>query len=192
MAIVRICGPKDKPVGNVNIINCCSISKNWSKGLSPFYIGPCELPSGEISKNVENGWQFCKTFSVHVDKNNNPTAEYFKWRQNGFNDSRAHRYPMGKGIKPLYHFLSNEKLNYIEARKKIYVPLYGKTVVKTEAFKKLLEEFKKLKESEILWLWDFDGYDHKALNMTYKDAINSEERKFGHAFVLGFLLENIK
>jgi hypothetical protein len=99
---------------------------------------------------------------------------------------------MGKGIKPLYHFLSNEKLNYIEARKKIYVPLYGKTVVKTEAFKKLLEEFKKLKESEILWLWDFDGYDHKALNMTYKDAINSEERKFGHAFVLGFLLENIK
>lgn len=58
MPIVRICGPKDRPVGRgIKMINCCSISKNWSSGLSPFFCGPCELPSGEISKNVENACQ---------------------------------------------------------------------------------------------------------------------------------------
>ncbi len=193
MGIIRICGPKDRPRGaNIKIINCCSISKNWSQGLSPFFCGPCEFPGGEVARNVENAWQFSKVYDVHVDANGDPTNQYFKWRKRGFDDNKPQRYPMGKGSVPLYSYYEGEKLSYIEARKKIYVPIYSKAVVQTEAFKTLRKEFKSLKENETMWLWDFDGYDHKALNMTYQDAINCEDKKFGHAFVLGFLLEKMK
>ena len=40
-----------------------------------------------------------------------------------------------------------------------------------------------------LYLWDFDGYNHKELGLTYDEVINNPDRKMGHAFVLGMLLE---
>jgi hypothetical protein len=38
-------------------------------------------------------------------------------------------------------------------------------------------------------LWDFDGYNHKALNLTYTQVINDSNRKMGHAFVIAMLLD---
>jgi len=79
-------------------------------------------------------------------------------------------------------------LGYIEARKRIYFRLYAKAVAKTEAFAQLraLHE-----ERGQLVLWDFDGYDHRARNMTLKDVLNNPKRPMGHAFVLAFLLERL-
>jgi len=37
-------------------------------------------------------------------------------------------------------------------------------------------------------MWDFDGFNHRALNMTLRDVINRPERKMGHAFVLADML----
>lgn len=168
-------------------IDTTSRSKNWTKGLSPFFLGPVDLYNGYTSENVENGWQFSKVFSDHVDGDQNPTKEYFAWATYGWNLKRAIRYPMGKNIKPLYSYWNGEKLNYVEARKKIYAPLYAKAVEKTDAYKQLKELYDKEKE---IWLWDFDNYNHRDLNMSYQDVINCSTKKMGHSFVLAMMLEN--
>lgn len=181
---VNVCGFRDSPSSGL-IINTTSRSTTWSRGLSPFILGPVDLYRNYKSKNVENAHQFLKVYDQHVDLNGNPTEEYFKWAEAGWNDSFAHRYPMGKGIKPQYSYWDGKKLDYISARKEIYIPLYKKSVENTDAFKKL----KQIASEQDIWLWDFDGYDYKKLNMSLDDVVNSTTRKMGHAFVLAMMLE---
>jgi hypothetical protein len=134
---------------------------------------------------MENGWQFSK---VYVDHSTGglPNEAYWKWAYSGWNDIKAHRYPMGKQIKPLYAWWAGERLGYIEARKKIYIPLYSKAVVKTEAFRMLQQ----LHKERDIALWDYDGYQIDQLfSKTMEEVINDPTRKMGHAFVLKMLLE---
>lgn len=189
--MIRIVGPRDRHYDRhtCTVINTTSRSSGrdaWSRGLSPFHIGPVQLYDGAAAYNVENAWQFAKVYPVHVDKEENPTQEYFDWAREGWRTRRAIRYPMGKGAVPLYSWWAGEKLSYVDARKKIYVPLYTKAVVDTKAFAKLRELHEKLDE---IWLWDFDGYDHVELGMTLKEVLNDPTRKMGHAFVLAMILE---
>lgn len=186
--MIYVIGPHDKISDFLpdSVINTTSRSNNWSRGLSPFFVGPVDLYNGFKALNVENAWQFSKVYYNHVDQNDNPTHLYFEWAENGWLDSRAHRYPAGKGAVPLYSWWDSKKLDYIEARKQIYIPLYSKAVQKTYAFEKL----KKMHEAGgDLYLWDFDGYNHKALGLSYDQVINDPKRKMGHAFVLAMLLE---
>lgn len=165
-------------------IDTTSRSTNWSRGLSPFVIGPIELYDNHASKNFENSWQFSKVYKNHTDVDGNPTSDYWSWAKAGWADNYAHRYPMGKGAVPQYSFWAGKKLSYIEARKQIYIPLYAKAVQKTEAWKILLNESVK---NQNVYLLDFDGYDRG--DMTYEDVINCEDKKMGHAFVLAMLLD---
>lgn len=183
--MIRICDPFTK---QKDYINTTSRSKTWSKALSPFFLGPVKLYDHYVAQNVENAWQYSKVYPQFVDDNQNPTEDYFIWSNIGWNKSWADRYPMGKNTKPLYSYWNKQKLNYIQARKIIYAPLYANAVQNTQAFKKLQE----LANIQDVWLWDFDGYDHKKLNMSYEDVINCSTRKMGHAFVLAMLLENQK
>lgn len=172
------------------IVNTTSRSNEW-RGLSPFFLGPVNLYGGNMARNVENGWQFAKVYKKHLDDEGNPSKEYFKWAKNGWGDDWAHRYPMGKGAIPEYSFWDGEKLSYIEARKKIYIPLYSAAVKESEAFKRLKETAKQAdKDGRDIVLKDFDGYNHKKLGLTYDQVINLETRKMGHGFVLAMLLED--
>lgn len=182
---VYVWGPKDKSPKDIEVINTTSRSINWSRGLSPFFLGPCELYGDYVASNVENAWQFCKVYSEFVDSQQNPTQDYFEWAIRGWSNPLAIRYPMGKGRKPLYSMWDGQKLGYIEARKRIYVPIYAKALVESEAYKKLKELYKKKKE---IHLWDFDGYDYIGRKMTFKDVINNSEQSMGHAFVIANLL----
>ncbi len=184
--MLYVIGPKDK-VDSDHIIMTVSRSTNWSKGLSPFVLGPCKLYGDFVSQNVENGWQFLKIHRSHVDENNEPTEEYWKWAKAGWEDRRAQRYPMGKGATPLYSLWNGEKLDYITARKRIYIPLYYEAVVNSSAFFLLNMEYESSEKD--LYLWDFDGYNHKELGMSYDEVVNCKERKMGHAFVLAMILE---
>lgn len=162
-------------------------STSWEKTLSPFYLGPIDLYDGGIAKNLENAWQFSKVYRGHTDKNEEPTSKYWDWAKNGWDSRYAHRYPMGKGSIPLYSLWDGQKLRYIEARKKIYGPLYTRYVQYTEGYHKLKDIY--LNE-ESLTLLDFDGYDHEELEMTLTDVLHCESRKMGHAFFLKALLTN--
>jgi len=88
---IRIVGPKEIKLKDLpdwankrNFINATSkSSKPWSRGLSPFYLGPVELPSGDTAQVMENAWQFSKVFKQHTDHNNDPTKEYLTWARQG-------------------------------------------------------------------------------------------------------------
>lgn len=184
--MIYILGPRDKNKPDCTVVNVTSGSKDFGKRLSPFFLGPVRLYDKFTSKNVENAWQFSKVYKKFVDKNNDPIKSYFDWAQKGWMDSYAHRYPMGKGAIPLYSFWNGEKLDYISARKQIYLPLYWIAAYDTYAFHYLCELY--AKHGKIA-LWDFDGYDYIRSDMSLEDVLNEPKRKMGHAFVLAMMLK---
>lgn len=185
--------PKD-----VMTVSTVSRADGWSRGLSPFILGPCPLYKGFVAKNVENAWQFSKLYEEHAewrgeiggDMDAVPTKAYWRWARKGWKDTKAHRYPMGKGARPICSVWHSEErryrpLGYVQARKAIYGPVYANAVVGTEAWKKLKKLYRV--ESELILL-DFDAYDHKASGKTCTDVLNDPDKKMGHAFVLAMLL----
>lgn len=182
--MIRICGPKG-PRRQQDAVNTTSRSKNWSRELSPFFLGPIKLYRNFVSQNMENAWQYSKVYQQHIDWLGEPSEDYWNWAMRGWAKERAVRYPMGKGAKPAFSYWDGEKLDYISARKRIYIPLYARAVKETQAFAQLRD----MANRKDVWLWDFDGYDHHALGMSLDDVIECETRKMGHAFVLAMLLE---
>jgi len=195
--MIRIVGPRSpKETGltqRPEFVNTTSRAKEgWHRDLSPFYLGPSQLYEGAVvphASNVENAWQFAKVYRHHVGARGFPTEDYFKWAKDGWMYRRAVRYPMGKGAVPEYSWWEGERLGYVEARKRIYVPLYTKAVVRTQGFATLRALYRERGE---LILWDFDGYDHHELGMTLKEVLNDPTRKMGHAFVLAMILKGLE
>jgi hypothetical protein len=176
---------RDQSWDGAVVVNTCSSSDNWSRGLSPFVLGPVKLYDGHVALNVENGWQFSKVYEEFTDKVGAPSDSYWRWATAGWNNPKAVRYPMGKGRRPLYSWWRGCALTYVEARKRVYCRLYSRAVERTQAFKRL----KTIHASADLILLDYDAYDHRALGITYKDVLNNPDRKMGHAFVLAMMLE---
>ena len=184
-------------------IDCTSGNKDevMMKGLSPFYLGPIECYDGLVAQRFERAWQCAKVYPWMVGADGNPDGRYFAWRdemwaKEGFADKREIRFPAGKDNvgKCLYAWwkVGGEfrRLGYVAGRKEIYIPLYAKAVVKTEAYRRLCE----LRDAgKNLMLIDFDGYNihHPHYNFTYNDAIHCPLLKMGHGFVLAMLLEGL-
>lgn len=174
---------------NTIYMDCTSHNPINKYDLSPFLLGPVSTYNGLVSKNIENAWQYSKVYKQFTDQNDNPTKEYFIWRNTGFDKTWADRHPMGKE-KPLYAYwkINGEytKLDYIQARKQIYIPLYASQVIKTKTFEQLQKAYTDKKD---IILYDFDAYDHIAANITYADVINNPHKRMGHAFVIAMLLD---
>lgn len=174
------------PYGGVEI-DTTSGSGNY-RGLSPFVLGPITLPA-IYSENFENLWQFSKVYwPEHVDADSNPTQAWYDWRASGFANKRAQRYPMGKGRKPLYSMWGETKLEYVQARKEIYAPIYAHFVRETPAYKRLEAIHA---SSNTLVLRDYDAYDHIKEGVSLAQVINNPNKKCGHAFVLAMMLEDV-
>lgn len=179
----------NNPDDNSKIIDTTSRSKiAWSRGLSPFYLGPVDLYDGYVSQNVENSWQYSKVYSEFADENGNPISKYFEWAQAGWNNKIAVRYPMGRKAMPLYSLWNGERLSYVEARKKIYIPLYSNAVKNTKAYNKLEQIYKSEKD---IWLSCFDAYNLTPSVGLYDTLINNSKIKFGHGYVLAMMLEGL-
>lgn len=156
------------------IVNTTSRSKDFGKAFSPFMNqGPIEL-GGLIAKNVENLWQFTKVYSEHVDD----FQAWCQWRDKGLQDTFAHRYPMGKGRKPEFAYL-DKKMDYITARKEIYIPVYRQKLKKycTRQINSLIDM---LSVCDV-WLWDFDV---RITDESFDQIVNNPDHNLGHAFVL--------
>lgn len=79
--MIYVIGYRDKTPEGSLIINTTSRSKNWSRGLSPFFLNPGNLYGEYSAKNVENAWQYSKVYKEHLDntglfKKNNITINY--------------------------------------------------------------------------------------------------------------------
>lgn len=164
------------------VVNTTSKAPTWERDLSPFHLGPCELYGGEKAIRMENAWQFSKLYAVHA-KEGEPTPAYWSWARQGWADPAPRRYPMGRGAKPLCSLWDGQKYGYIEARKRIYAPLYAIAVQRTEGWGKLQELYE---TKAVLVLRDYDGYDYTG--QTLSQVLNNPARKMGHAFVLAMLL----
>ncbi len=174
------------------VIDTTSNSGDY-RGLSPFVLRVLEQTTGKYVI-FENLWQFSKVYKCHLASHGGVSLEWFKWRKQGWDNHRAIRYPMGKGVIPEYSYWQDgfrgewHKLNYIEARKLIYAPQYASWVEMTDSFRKLGNLYS---AGQDIILLDYDAYDHQALNMTLKDVINNPNKKMGHAFVLIMMLTGL-
>jgi hypothetical protein len=193
--IVRVINHRAQVPVDGRVVDTTSRSAElWSRGLSPFYLGPVGLYGAFAAENVENAWQYCKVYDQYVGLDGRPTAEYFTWATRGWNDPVARRYPMGRGARPLYSLWrvdgEDHHLGYIEARRMIYCPLYSSEVADTDAWTRLRAIYDEGRRTgTILYLRDFDGYDHVRAGMTYRDVVYNPNKKMGHAFVLAMMLE---
>ncbi len=172
---------------------CISTTNNFGayRELSPFVLKVLE-PSTGRRVIFENFWQFTKVYKQHIEPSGLPSEDYYQWREQGFNDSKAHRYPMGKGAIPEYSWWLRQKLGYIQARKIIYATEYANVVSLTNSYKNLLEQWRGLTQrGSNLILLDYDAYDHRKLGMSLIDVINNPKRKMGHAFVLMMMLMGV-
>lgn len=187
MLYVEAIAKKDSIPSDAIIINTTSRAGNWTHGLSPFVLPGGHLYGDYYAANVENAWQASKVYPEFADENQNPNPEYFEWANKIWKDKFAHRYPMGRGRKPLYSWWDGEKLTYVEARVKIYIPIYARAVVQSDAYKQLLELYNT--EKRDIYLIDFDGYNHVKMGKSLEEVIDNPNKKMGHAFVLYGLLK---
>lgn len=185
------------PIGYEEI-NVTSRGKDEYRNLSPFMESNVHCYKDLYAKNVENAWQFSKVYTEHVSKIihkkmklNPPNQKWTEWRNKGFQDSYAHRYPMGKWAIPLYSWWDSQGYDYIEARKEIYFPLYIRSLTNNKTLDKLKE---KVKNGDCLAIRDFDVYRFDIWEMSLIDVVNQDLRKAGHGFAIYHILtgENYK
>lgn len=181
-------GPGDKiwpKMYGYRNINCCTSSKSFSC-LSPMKLGPIK-EKGLVSENLENFWQFSKVWKDDLDEEGNIKEEFYKRRKKAFASKKATRHVPGKKGKYCEFVLwGEERLDFYEAKKKIYCKLYEKYAVKTQAFKELLDMIEGGYNIQIL---GYDGRDIKDIStFPYEEEMRSSEHIFGHEIVLAHLL----
>ena len=186
--------------------------------------------------NFENLWQFSKVYQTvpavkqtysrydnriiwahpaetHVDAKGEILPAYWKWRSKGFAAENAIRYPVGYGHRHtcLYALWEEEKLDYIQARKKIYVRIYCQLVKLLPMFAELK---KRLDAGEKLLIAEVDGphaesIDHYiesyGVDETFIDKdsmlgtehnltimLNDSKHPFGHGYCLAMALLDLE
>lgn len=197
--------------------------------LSPYVI------TGENGRNMENIWQFSKVYpkvpkstqtysrydrrviwdhpaETHVNDDGTLTKEYWVWRKKGMNSKDAIRYPVGfehrhKCLYAISEDNPDEKLDYIQAREKIYVPLYIKCVQDLPQF---IELKRRLQQGENLLIIEVDGPHEESIayykanygveddfisrntvlvtSENMKVLLNDSKHPFGHGYCLGMAL----
>jgi len=157
---------------------------------------------------------------IHVNDDEELTDEYWAWRKKLSDNEYAVRYPVGFNgrHKCLYSLLKTEEknsseydyyeqLDYIEARKKVYAPLYIEMVRKQEQYAELLDMLKKGKKLLVIEVdmphqEDLEYYKEKyGVNDTFivKDTmectkknidimLNDPKHPFGHGYCLAMAL----
>lgn len=218
--------PKMPP--NTKSILIHTSDKNLGGGLSPYKIHK----DGML---LENLWQFSKIYpkvyaqriplsrfhpdkiiwehpeEIHVE-GGKITESYWNWRKKGFENPFAVRYPNGyHGRKTcLGAYWPDKKgdyikLDYIEARKKIYCSLYEELAPKHPDFyklKQILESGKNICIVEvdgpnIEWYTDspikdnIEGSVLKVDENMINFLLNDPSHPFGHGYVIAALLSGI-
>ena len=140
-------------------------------------------------KNVENIWQFSKVFAQDIGLNDKPTSDWFAARLKGWADPKGYQRAKKKqvaGVKPVFFFWGREdKLEFLEARKRIFCRVYAMLASQTAAYRTLVELIQKGTNVQILGL---EGYDYIQEQRSLNQCLLDPDRGFGPAFVLAGLL----
>lgn len=81
-------------------------------------------------QNVPETIEKYSRYNPMIIKNDIILPAYYEWQEKGFNNKYAVRYPVGFNHRHqcLFSIKEGQRLDYIESRKQIYVPLYQKLV----------------------------------------------------------------
>jgi len=162
---------------------------NFAKEISPFYIGPVVSSDGVKANIFEVFWQCGKVYPCH-DDNGHPNKAYFEWRNSFYAKTKCTKdlmrhacHDLGYENKDALYFAYYDKekqeyvpLNYVQARKKVFVPEYAKLVANSESFrylKSIVDSGKKLA------LVDFDAYNYysrNAMRKAFEAYVNKLEK----------------
>ena len=177
-------------------------------------LGPYCLKNSK-GQYMENIWQFSKVYEkvpksvqsysryqpeliiwdhpkeTHIDKNGYPLPEYWKWRDKGFNNEYPVRYPIGFKNRHQVLYSLKEKggkeLDYIEARKEIYLPVFCELVKKESQYGELIS---RLNKGEKLLILEVDGPHQESLPY-YKEKYDVEDDFIENSTILA-TKENLK
>ena len=198
-------------------------AKDFAGALSPFVL------RNEQGQLLENVWQFSKLYKrvyaqkqllykktpatspllwehaaeTHVDSSTGePNEAYWAWRSKGMNNTFAVRYPNGfHGRKECVCALwEGKRLDYIEARKQIYLGEYLRLAPKVPVFQQLCRMVNE--EGTNVQLIEVDGPDPTLNYWPYEKGkssmlmdekkleflLNDKNRPFGHGFVLALMI----
>lgn len=153
---------------------------------------------------------------VHLDANDNMTDECLAWRIKGMNNQYPVRYPVGYDYRSNCKFalaenpdgtISPNKLDYVSARKAIYLPVYCSLVRGEKLFEHLQ---KRLNKGENLLIIEVDGPHQESLeyykekygvddtfienstvlinNVSIPIMLNDDKHAFGHGYCLAMAL----
>jgi hypothetical protein len=174
---------------NAIVFNVTSRATVWTKGFSPFNLGPISLYDDYWAYNLENAYQFSGCYAEYMDYDGNPNNSYYDWAKKGWLTNKAIKYPLGVWSKPIYYWWNHKKLSRFEAQNQIFLPLYKKAIEKTSIYKRLKEIYENSKQDIILL--DFEGYDHRFLDLNWDQVMNNPDVPIGQGFVLAMMLEGI-
>ncbi len=185
---VFVFGKKDKIPNGIVTFDVTSRSPDaWCRELSTFNIGPVTVepfPGTKIeARRFENGWQFLKMYPEFQGNN----KAYLDWATNGFKKKIAVRFPMGKGRKPVCTLWQGKCFKYIEARFKVFAPLYARCI-ETNAPSSLERMRQVLRSGKNIALYDFNGYNHIGNGLSLEQVMYNTKRNMGHAFVIAMIL----
>jgi hypothetical protein len=179
----------------------------------------------QVPKTIQKKSRYSNTViwshnkEIHLDKDGNTTEEYLKWRLKGMHCKHPVRYPVGFNYRSMCKFalqenddgtINNTKLNYIEARKAIYLPVYC-NLVRMEALFHELQA--RLNSGENLLIIEVDGPHQESMDY-YKNMykvednfiendtmlvndrnidimLNDDKHAFGHGYCLAMALLNM-
>lgn len=196
---------------NIQIVNNIKIP---SYQLSPYHLHFIVNNNKII---FENYWQGCKIYKqvntqkqvvankviwdhpaeIHIDNDNNITNNYWQWRNKLFCNPYVVRYPNGYyGRKKCVCAVDLDKdgnisyLDYITARKQLYIGAYAQLVQQTEAYKQLVIL---INNGINLCFTDIDVPENMIVNqINYDKYLNDNTRAFGHTWVLAACLLGLK
>jgi len=177
----------------LNVTSCQSKKSQARIDLSP-------MSSSTSYKGFycfENFWQSGKRFS-HLNHEDKEEHEKYvnKWK----NLEKGKRKILVGKYKPfdaLFETEFDKPLEYVESRKKVYIPIYYKLVKKTETIKKYK---KMLKKGKSICIYDVDGPKDdngnplcvKFDDETWEKYLNDTKYPFGHGYTVAAILYNKK
>jgi hypothetical protein len=106
----------------------------------------------------------------------------------------AIRYPHGKGARAVGHYWgeTGELLDYVTARKKIYVPAYLELLARPDRCE-VIERLRAVAFAGPVAVWDPDSYDLRSLGISdVAAAIEVVDKPFAHAFVVAMIVMGIE
>jgi hypothetical protein len=127
-------------------------------------------------------------------RNNVVQPEYFNWRDSLFNCKHPIRYPNGfkRTAEVSFSLLlksdgTEERLGYIEARKKIYIDEYCRLIRKLPEYAELRETF--LNDNKTLIICETDVPDNEVITIEKLEKMACDKNiRFGHGLCIAWEL----